>query len=249
MSLTLDYRKHAIEHAFRNVKTVLAVCSGKGGVGKTFIATGLAWTLRKMYRVGLLDLDVHGFSTHRFLNYEPMLKFTSIEEAVPVEINGLVYFSPVLLVGERPLPIHGVYRERAVLDILSFVKWPSLDMLIIDMPPGTGDEIILPCRYLHRKLNTLIVSLPDPVSIQVASRLVKLLEDSRVKIIGAVLNMFHGKAPESVRIGNVEILFAIPYLSCVATSLMRGKVPYDECPDVANIFERLAEIVVKRVIS
>ncbi len=240
--MMIDFRKHAISHAFRKVRRIVAVCSGKGGVGKSFIATGLAWLLKDSLRVGLLDLDAHGFSTHRFLCYMPDLRYEHIEEAVPVQVSGLVYFSPVLLVGDRPFPVRGQYREKLVLDVLSFVEWPDIDVLIIDMPPGTGDEVILPCRYLADKISTILVTLPDPVSLDVASRLAMLLREISVHILGAVLNMCDS-VTDTDKVGDVDVIARIPYIPCVVSSLAQRKIPYDSCPDVRRYLLPIAEQV------
>jgi len=238
----LDFRKYAISSAFRRVKKVVAVCSGKGGVGKSFIATGLAWYLKDSLRTGLLDLDIYGFSTHRFLCYVPNLRYESIEEAVPVQIDGLVYFSPVLLIGDRPFPVRGSYREKTVLDILSFVKWPELDVLIIDMPPGTGDEVILPCRYLAEKISTIVVTLPDPISLDVASRLVMLLKEIGVQTLGAVLNMCDSSV-NIEKVGDVIVVAKVPHIHCVVSSLAQGRNPYVACPEAREYLKPIVEYV------
>ena len=242
--MNLDFYARLIESRFRQVKTVIAICSGKGGVGKTFIATCLAQALRdRGFRTGLLDLDIHGFTTHRVLGLTAPPRIR--EEETPPTVYNIVYFSPAVLVEERPLPLHGLYREKAILDILSCVKWPELDYLVVDMPPGFGDEVILPLRYLRAKANALIVATRDALSINIVERLVSVLESLKIKIIGLILN-FSNIFSSSVKI-SIEVLYEIPFIECVPEALTSQLNPYTTCRDVRETFLKLADLLTSRV--
>ncbi len=241
---TVEYRANLINARFKDVKNIIAVCSGKGGVGKTFIATCLAQALRdRGFRVGLLDLDIHGFTTHRVLGLHDPPKMSEEEE--PVQISGIVYFSPVVLIEERALPVHGMYKEKAVLDILACVKWPLLDYLVIDMPPGFGDEVVIPLRYLREKTHALIVATRDALSVSVVERLVDVLRSLKVNIIGAIFN-FSNVFRFNAKI-NVDVIYEIPFIECVENVLSTEENPYEKCLDVKNMFLKVAEIVEKKV--
>ncbi|NPA71152.1 MAG: ATP-binding protein [Crenarchaeota archaeon] len=249
--LRLDRYRGSIETCFRDVRLIVLVCSGKGGVGKTFISCGLAWYLaEENIKTGLLDLDLHGFSTHRFLSVKVPVKGYK-EENGPLEVRkNLFYFSPSIFVGDSPVPIRGYYKEKAVLDVLSSIKW-NTDIVIVDMPPGTGEEIILPCRYLRRKASSIIVTLMEPVSIKVSERLVELLKELNIDILGVVYNMTMieniNLFKTSKDLLNIEKLSEIPYVSCVLKSLMADKPPYVECSELRRYFRPVIEKIVEKL--
>jgi len=247
----LDRYRKSIEDCFKDVKMIILVCSGKGGVGKTFISTGLAWYISEEYNdktVGLLDLDLHGFSTHRFLNIEVPVKDFE-EEKGPLKIReNLHYFSPAILIGDNPLPIRGHYREKAVLDILSSVKW-NVDIVIIDMPPGTGEEVIIPCRYLKSKSYAITVTLMEPVSIKVTERLVDILKDLEIRIIGVVYNMTNYRGLNLFKVStntllNMYKICEIPYIDCVLDSISRSRSPYTECVEIKTYLKPIVDRVI-----
>jgi len=251
LTLELDRYRGSIETCFKDVKLIVLVCSGKGGVGKTFISCGLAWYLsEENVRTGLLDLDLHGFSTHRFLSVKVPVRGYK-EENGPLEVRrNLLYFSPSIFVGDSPVPIRGYYKERAVLDILSSVRWNS-DVVIIDMPPGTGEEIILPCRYLRGKAYSIVVTLMEPVSIKVTERLVELLKELNIEILGVIYNMTMIENLSLFKMSkvllNVEKLSEIPYVSCVLKSLVAEKSPYAECSELRQYFRPVVEKIVEKL--
>ncbi|NPA23619.1 MAG: ATP-binding protein [Crenarchaeota archaeon] len=247
----LDRYRGSIENCFRNVKLIILVCSGKGGVGKTFVSCGLAWYLSEEgVQTGLLDLDLHGFSTHRFLGIRVPVRGYK-EENGPLQIKrNLLYFSPSIFVGDSPVPIRGLYREKAVLDILSSISWNS-DIVIVDMPPGTGEEIIIPCRYLRNRASSIVVTLMEPVSMKVTERLVELLRELNVDILGMVYNM---TMVENIKlfkldtgIMNIEKLTEIPYVPCVLKSLVAEKSPYAECRELREYFRPVIEKIVEKL--
>ncbi len=253
MISTLDRYRKSIENCFKNVKDIILVCSGKGGVGKTFIATGLAWYLSDLVDVGLLDLDLYGFSTHRFLGLKIPIKSYE-EEKGPIQVRtNLHYFSPSIFIGDNPLPIRGMYREKAVLDILSSIAW-NTDVVIIDMPPGTGEEVIIPCRYLNTKSLAIVVTLMEPVSIKVTERLIEILRNLNIRIMGLIFNMTHIGDINLFRIYNesninVDKICEIPYIPCVLASIANGKPPFSECSELRQYFKPIIDRVLRSVLQ
>ena len=123
------------------VKHVIAVASGKGGVGKSTVSANLAVALAKLgYKVGLLDLDLYGPSMALMFGTNERPGCSDKEQFLPVEAHGVKLLSMALLVdGDTPLAVRGPLATRYVQQFLRDVEWGGLDFLILDMPPGTGD--------------------------------------------------------------------------------------------------------------
>ncbi|MCD6368888.1 MAG: ATP-binding protein [Thermoproteales archaeon] len=172
-----------------SVKKVILIASGKGGVGKSLVAVSLALALRnKGFKVGLLDLDLHGPSTGVLLSVEEKIKGDK-HGLVPINLNGLEYMSLALLVGDNPLALKGDVKERLILEIFAETKWSELDFLVVDLPPGTGDETIVPLRLIGGKAVVFVVTTPSRVSISVVTRLLRLLRDEGIPVKCIIENM------------------------------------------------------------
>ncbi len=241
--MSLEYYRNLITSRFRDVNKVLMICSGKGGVGKTFVSTCLSQALRdRGLSVGLLDLDIHGFTTHRLLGLRNPPKI--LEEEHPVMVKGLFYLSPVVLVEERALPLRGLYKEKAVIDLLACVKWPRLDYLVIDMPPGFGDEVTIPMRYLRHKSCAVIVATRDALSLSVVSRLIEVLRSEKLRVAG-VSFCFSNIFKRDLAV-DVDVVGEIPLIECVERALSEGDSPYERCIEVREVFSKLAERIIHR---
>ena len=183
-----DPRLAVIEKRLRGVRRVVAVSSGKGGVGKSMIATGLALRLRdKGHTVGLLDLDFTSPATHVILGVEGLYP----EEQygiVPPTAHGLSYMSITYYSVDEPTPLRGEDVSNAIIELLAITRWGELDYLIVDMPPGIGDATLDTLRLMPR-LEFLVATTPSKVAFQSVRRLLVLLKDLGVPIIGVVENM------------------------------------------------------------
>ncbi len=189
----IDPRTSVINQRLSKVKRVLAVSSGKGGVGKSLVATTLALTLaRKGYRVGLFDLDFTSPSTHIILNAE---KTAPKEDKgiVPPIVHGLEYMSLVYFSGEKPAPLRGADVSNALIELLAVTQWGSLDFLVIDMPPGIGDVILDLLRLVNR-VEFLIVTTSSLLAFETVKKQVALLCEQKAPILGVVENMKRTKA-------------------------------------------------------
>ena len=190
MSEMLDYRYVAAKANLSPVKKALLICSGKGGVGKSVLAASLALAFRERgRRVGLLDLDIHGPSAPLVLRAEKAELLGGRRGLHPVEASGVKLFSLYYYVGDRPVPLRGGLKESLLLDILAGVYWGELDYLVIDEPPGTGDELLVTLRVLGSKASAVVVTTPSRLSLSVVKRLVGLLRREGVEIVGLVENM------------------------------------------------------------
>jgi len=184
----VDPRTSIIEDRLRDIERIIAVSSGKGGVGKSLVASTLALILaEKGYKVGLFDLDFSSPSTHLILD----IKGVQPKEErgiVPPNVHGLKYMSIVYYSGEYALPLRGADTSNALIELLSVTRWENLDFLVIDMPPGIGDATLDLLRFI-RKIEFLIVTTPSQLAFETVRKLVSLLKELKIPIIGVVENM------------------------------------------------------------
>ncbi len=255
--MSLDPREALVRRRLEEVGHVIAVCSNKGGVGKSLIAASLSYVLsRRGLRVGCLDLDMYSSSLGRVLGLNRCEVRTSERGVEPCVIDdGLSAFSVSMLIGDRPVPLRGQYRSELVLDLLSKVAWRGLDVLVIDMPPGTGDELIMAMRYIREKLHALVVMLPDVLSIHSVRKLVQLLREHRISILGAIVNMSYViegdrridlfRSPVRLEDVGVEVLEEIPFDPCVPSALGEGLSALSRC----SLFMRSIESAADKIVS
>lgn len=185
----MEARIDIIEKRLKNVKRIISVASGKGGVGKSLVASTLALNLsRKGHKIGLLDLDLYGPSSHIILGVKNY-KFPEEEKGIiPPKIDGINFISIVYYTDDKPSPFRGVDISNIIIEILAITQWGELDYLIIDMPPGIGDETLDIIR-LVKKSEFLIVTTPSKVSMGAVNKLLKILKELNLPIIGIIENM------------------------------------------------------------
>ena len=171
---------------------VVAVSSGKGGVGKSTISVNLAvGVARAGYRVGLLDADIWGFSTPRMLGSEDRLSADADTRLIePIETQGIKLVSTGLIIDseETALMWRGLMLSKALEQFLKQVDWGELDYLFIDMPPGTGDVQMALTRMLPQA-EMLVVTTPQRAAQKVAVRVADMARRSHMPIVGVVENM------------------------------------------------------------
>jgi len=183
-----DPRIAIIEKRFEDVGRVIAVTSGKGGVGKSMVATALALSLARMgHRVGLLDLDFTSPSTHVIMGVEGLYPEEDYG-IVPPLAHGLRYMSIVHYSAEEPAPLRGEDVSNAIIELLAITRWQELDYLIIDMPPGIGDATLDTIRLIPR-IEFIVVTTPSRVAYESVKRLLLLLNDLKKPVIGVLENM------------------------------------------------------------
>lgn len=184
----IDPREKIIKERFRNIKRIVSVAAGKGGVGKTLIATSLALALsRRKYKVGLFDLDFYGPSCHVVLGVKDI--FPKEEKGIiPPTVYNISLMSIIFFAKEEPLPLRGKEVSDAIIELMAITRWGSLDFLIIDLPPGIGEETLEVIRFL-RDSEFLLITTPSKLSLEVVQRLIKLLKSTNVNILGLIENM------------------------------------------------------------
>ncbi len=183
-----DPRTEIISKRLEGVGKIIAVSSGKGGVGKSMVASCLALNLKEMgQRVGLLDLDFTSPSTHVILGVEGL--FPEEERGiVPPLAQGIRYMSITYYSTDEPTPLRGADVSNAIIELLAITRWGSLDYLVIDMPPGIGDATLDMIRLLDR-INFLVVTTPSRVAFETVRKLLELLTELDVPVMGVVENM------------------------------------------------------------
>jgi ATP-binding protein involved in chromosome partitioning len=209
----VDPRTSVINQRLARISRIIAVSSGKGGVGKSMVATTLALTLaKKGCKVGLFDLDFTSPSTHIILgakNVQPKEE----KGIIPPTVHGLEYMSLVYFVGDNPAPLRGADVSNALIELLSITQWGKLDFLVIDMPPGIGDAILDLVRLVKR-IEFLIVTTPSLLAFETVKKQVALLCELKMPIIGVIENMkmvkANGVQQETEKLG-LKFLGEIPF--------------------------------------
>ncbi len=239
------------------VKHVVAVASGKGGVGKSTVAVNLAVALAQSgLQVGLLDADIYGPSLPRMLglNARPQVQGGIMQ---PLQAWGLTCMSIGFLVAEDTAMIwRGPMVMGALNQLLGQVAWGELDVLVIDLPPGTGDAQLTLAQKVNLR-GAVIVSTPQDIALIDARRGVKMFEQVRVPVLGIVENMSFfacpncnhrtdifghgGAAAEAARIG-VPLLGEVPLLRAIRETGDAGTpiTVAEPAGEVAAIFRTIA---------
>ena len=179
------------------VAAVIAVASGKGGVGKSTTALNLALGLRDLgLRVGLLDADIYGPSVPRLTGIREKPKLNDDKKMIPIERFGLAIMSIGFLVEEDTAMIwRGPMVMSAITQMLRDVVWGTLDVLVVDMPPGTGDAQLTLAQNVPLK-GAVIVSTPQDLSLIDARRGLAMFRKVNVPVLGIVENMSYFQCPE-----------------------------------------------------
>ncbi len=181
---------------------VIAVTSGKGGVGKSTVCVNLAIALaQKGYKVGILDADVYGPNIPRLTNTDlEKIRWNDDNQIVPSENYGLKIMSVALTTptSDTPLVWRSSVAVSALIQFLEDVAWGELDFLVIDMPPGTGDIQLTMAQELPITAG-VIVTTPQLVASDDVSRAIRMFQDIRVPIGGLVENMSYFIAPDTLK--------------------------------------------------
>jgi len=178
------------------VDAIVAVGSGKGGVGKTTLAVNLALALAKMgHKTGLLDADVYGPNVPLMLGSNEQPRVLAENRIQPLEVHGLKMISVGLLnPGDKPLIWRGPMLHSIIKQFLGSVEWGTLDYLIVDLPPGTGD-VALSLIQTVPLTGAIVVSTPSDVSLQDARKAIEMFRQMKVDLVGMVENMSYFVCP------------------------------------------------------
>ncbi len=175
----------------KDVKRIIAVASGKGGVGKSTVAANLAVALSRLgLKVGLLDADIYGPSQPKLLGLEGRPDSDAERKRItPMTAHGLKVLSIGLMVeAEQPMVWRGPMTSNAMLQMLNEGDWGALDVLIVDMPPGTGDTA-LALAQTKRLSGAIVVSTPQDLALIDARRAIAMFDKVKVPVMGVIENM------------------------------------------------------------
>jgi len=180
------------------VRNIVAVSSGKGGVGKSTVAVNVAVSLAlNGARVGLMDADVYGPNVPIMLGASEARPEVDVDKLIPVEAYGVRVMSMAFLQpGDKPMIVRGPILHGLVKQFLSDVKWGELDYLIVDMPPGTGD-VQLSLAQLVPVQGAVLVTTPQDVAIADVRRALRMFETVAIPVLGVVENMSYFIAPDT----------------------------------------------------
>ncbi|HEX8000982.1 MAG TPA: Mrp/NBP35 family ATP-binding protein [Pyrinomonadaceae bacterium] len=180
------------------VRNIIAVSSGKGGVGKSTVAVNMAVSLAlDGARVGLMDADVYGPNVPLMLGANNARPEVEGNKLIPIEAYGVRLMSmAVLQPGDKPMIVRGPILHGLVKQFLSDVLWGELDYLIVDMPPGTGD-VQLSLAQLVPVQGAVLVTTPQEVAVMDVRRALRMFETVAVPVLGVVENMSYFVAPDT----------------------------------------------------
>jgi len=231
------------------VKAVIAVASGKGGVGKSTVAVNLALALAKLgWKTGLLDADIYGPSVPRLLGIAEKPE-TDGHKLTPMSKFGIKAMSIGFLVGEdTPMIWRGPMVQSALTQMMNDVDWAPLDVLVVDMPPGTGDAQLTMAQRVPLK-GAVIVSTPQDIALIDARKGLAMFQKTKVPVLGIVENMSvfvcphcgeathifgrDGARDTAARMG-VTFLGAIPLVPAIRETSDAGTPVVAAAPDSAE---------------
>jgi len=225
-----DQQEAAVQGSLQKIKNKYLVMSGKGGVGKTSVSVNLAVALAaQKYRIGIMDVDIHGPDVPRMLGLQGMLDLNENQKLAPVRYSdNLSAVSLESLIPNKDDAIiwRGPMKHNVIRQFVGDVEWGDLDYLIIDSPPGTGDEPLTVAQTIS-DAKAVIVTTPQEISLADVRKSINFCKTVKMDIVGVVENMSGFNCPhcgETVDLfgtGGGERtaeLFGIPFL---------GKIPFD----------------------
>ncbi len=209
----IDPRSSVVRRRLAGVGRIAAFCSAKGGVGKTLctVLAGLVLSGRGK-SAGILDLDLQGSTAHLFLGVPPRLPRE--EKGIlplPVTAN-LGLMSAAAFAGNRALALRGPEVSDAILELLAVTQWGRSDFLLIDMPPGIGEEVMDLARLVPG-MEVFVVSTPSVASTAVVERLLGFLVEMRLPVAGVIANMTR---TDAAPVRELAARFSVPFAGEVA---------------------------------
>ena len=229
INMSANVRSFANEkNLMKQVKNVIAVASGKGGVGKSTVSTNIALALASTgAKVGLLDADIYGPTIPSLLGVKEYPAVTEDKKMIPIQKNGLKLMSiGFLLKGNEPVVWRGPMVGGVITQFLKDVDWGELDYLVVDLPPGTGDAQLTLSQVIPLS-GVVIVSTPEHVALNIATKALSMFQNMRVPILGVIENMSYFIAPDT---GNTYYIFGKDGAKNISKELdvkFLGEIPLD----------------------
>ena len=212
------------------VQTILAVASGKGGVGKSTVSANLAVTLANMkYKVGIIDADIYGPSIGKMFGFDGRQNVVvKDDKIIPLEKFGVKIISFAFLIDEKqPVVWRGPMLGKAVEQFLYDIQWGALDFLIVDLPPGTGDTQLSLAQLVELD-GAIIVTTPQSIALLDAGRAVAMFEQVNIPVLGVVENMSEYICPHCGKESHIFSKGGGARLAAGSESVLLGQVPLVE---------------------
>jgi ATP-binding protein involved in chromosome partitioning len=254
----------ALRKNMAKIANKIIVLSGKGGVGKSTVAVNLAASLaEKKYKTGLLDIDIHGPSVPKLLGIEKKTLVSTNEKIFPVEYNE---YLKVMSIGfmlnnsDDAVIWRGPLKISIIKQFLKDVEWGDLDYLVIDSPPGTGDEPLSIAQFIENPKSAIIVTTPQDVALTDVRKSVTFCRKLNLPIVGVVENMSGficphcGKTTDIFKTGGgdrmakdmgIPFLGSIPLESQIAVNGDSGKPFINKAEKNSHAQQNFAQIVEK----
>lgn len=251
-----------------DVKHKILVLSNKGGVGKSSVAVNLSCALaEKGYQIGLLDADLHGPSIAKMLGFEGE-KLTGDNGLInPIQVKenlSAVSMASLIASPDTPLVWRGPLKGIAIKQFLAEVKWGKLDFLIIDSPPGTGDEPLSVCQLIPELDGGVIVTTPQEIALSDSRKCIHFLRDIHIPILGIIENMSGFRCPhcgkkidlfmtgggeKAARDFQVPFLGAIPIDVQMVQSADQGQpfICYHKESETGQAFEKIVHSILSQI--
>ena len=257
-----------IQDTLRGIKHVIIVMSGKGGVGKSTVSSNLALSLSmKGYKTGVMDIDITGPNIPKMFGVEDQGLMVENEKLIPVDVPpSLKLMSMAFLLQSKDTPVmwRGPVKMSAIKQFIEDVNWGELDYLVIDMPPGTGDEALSIVQLIPKADGMVIVTTPQDVALLDSRKSLVFGAEAHIPIIGIIENMSGFVCPHCGEITdifksgggeatakemNVQFLGRVPIEPGVVDCGDRGVPIVLDRPDSASAkaFKDIAEKIIKTV--
>ncbi|MCX8089784.1 MAG: Mrp/NBP35 family ATP-binding protein [Verrucomicrobiae bacterium] len=248
------------------IRRIVAIASGKGGVGKSTVSVNLACGLRHLgARVGLLDCDIYGPTIPLMMGIRQRPGLSEDEKLVPPSSHGVKLMSiGFLLDDDQPVIWRGPMIQRTIQQFITVTDWGELDFLLVDLPPGTGDAQLTLCQTVPLD-GGVIVTTPQEASLGVVRKGIAMFEKVNVPILGIIENMSYFTAPNGQRIEifghgggraeaerqNLPFLGEIPIYTEIREAGDRGVPIVVAAPDQpqGQVFLQIAEALRARLVS
>ena len=256
-----------VKENLAKIKHKIVIISGKGGVGKSTVSVNLAYGLAwKGEKVGLLDTDIHGPSLGKMLGIEGKPLIASERGGPsPIRVNNIEVITMASLLSDADAPViwRGPLKMGAIKQFLGDIQWSELDYLIIDSPPGTGDEPLSVCQLIPEADGTVIVTTPQDVALIDSRKAVRFSQALKIPVLGIVENMsgmtcpFCGKSIDLFKVGGgkkaaielmVPFLGSIPIDPNIVETCDAGKAYITDFVDspAAQAMDGIVEIILSR---